>query len=43
MTTEEVAKKHLGVNLTKDDFWTAAVSRSVRYVDEFCALVDRNS
>jgi oligoendopeptidase F len=42
MTTEEVAKKHLGVNLTKDDFWTAAVSNSVRYVDEFCALVNSN-
>ncbi len=40
MTTEEVAKKHLGVNLTRDDFWTAAVNNSVRYVDEFCALVD---
>jgi oligoendopeptidase F len=40
MTTEEVAKKHLGVNLTKDDFWRAAVSNSVRHVDEFCALVN---
>jgi oligoendopeptidase F len=42
MTTEEVAKKHLGVNLTKDEFWKAAVGRSVRYVNEFCALVDGN-
>ncbi len=42
MTTEEVAKKHLKVNLTKDEFWTTAVSRSMRYVNEFCKLVDDN-
>lgn len=40
MTTEEVAKKHLKVNLTKDDFWMAAVGNAVRHVDEFCALVN---
>ncbi len=38
MTTEEVAKKHLGVDLTKDDFWKDAVGRVVMDVDRFVAL-----
>jgi pepF/M3 family oligoendopeptidase len=41
MTTEQVAAKHLGVDLTQDDFWTKAVQRSVTYVDDFCLLVDK--
>jgi oligoendopeptidase F len=43
MTTEEVAHKHLGVDLTKDDFWKTAVERSVVYVDEFVKLADQLS
>lgn len=38
MTTEEVAKKHLGVDLTKDDFWNDAVGRVVMDVDRFVGL-----
>lgn len=40
MTTEEVARKHLGVDLTKPDFWEQAVKRSVAYVDDFIKLVN---
>ena len=38
MTTEECAQKHLGVDLTKPDFWNDAVSRSLADVDEFVKL-----
>ena len=38
MTTEELAQKHLGVDLTKEDFWKAAVDRSLADIDEFVKL-----
>jgi oligoendopeptidase F len=38
MTTEDVAKKHLGVDLTKDDFWKDAVGRVVMDVDRFVRM-----
>ncbi|MBI5868585.1 MAG: M3 family oligoendopeptidase [candidate division Zixibacteria bacterium] len=38
MTTDEVAQKHLGVDLSKNDFWDAAVARTMADVDEFVAL-----
>ena len=38
MNTEDVALKHLGVDLTKEDFWTEAVVRAVADVDEFVKL-----
>jgi oligoendopeptidase F len=38
MTLEDVAAKHLGLDLTKPDFWTEAVQRSVVHVDEFVKL-----
>lgn len=38
MTSEEVAMKHLGVDLTKDDFWKDAVARAVVDVGEFAKL-----
>jgi pepF/M3 family oligoendopeptidase len=41
MTTEQVAQKHLGVDLTKDQFWTDAVSRSLADVDEFVRLAEQ--
>jgi pepF/M3 family oligoendopeptidase len=40
MTTEEVAAKHLGVDLTKEEFWIDAVNRSLADVDEFVKLAD---
>ncbi len=43
MTTEEVAKKHLAVDLTKPDFWNAAVKRSVGHLDEFVELAEKLS
>lgn len=38
MTTEEVAKKHLGVDLTQEDFWDMAVNAVLADVDEFVTL-----
>ena len=38
MTTDDVALKHLGADLTKSEFWDAAVARTVADVDEFVAL-----
>jgi len=38
MTAEQVAQKHLGVDLTKEDFWNDAVARSLVHVDEFVKL-----
>ncbi len=38
MTCEQVAQKHLGVDLTKDDFWVDAVNRTLANVDQFAKL-----
>jgi len=38
MTTEGVAKKHLGIDLRKPGFWKAAVDRSLADVDLFIKL-----
>ena len=38
MTTEAVAKQHLGVDLTKPRFWKDAVDRAVLDVDTFIRL-----
>jgi len=35
MTTEMVAKKHIGVDLAKEPFWQSAVDRSLSRLDEF--------
>jgi len=40
MTTDQVAAKHLGVDLTKEDFWQAAVSRALADVPEFVKLAE---
>ena len=40
MTTEDVARKHLGVDLTKEDFWNDAVARSLSDIDEFVKLAE---
>jgi oligoendopeptidase F len=41
MTCEEVAKKHLGVDLATKGFWTDAVKRALGDVDLFIELSDR--
>ena len=41
MTTEDVARKHLGVDLADEGFWNDAVSRSLSSVDQFVALVEK--
>ncbi|MFH2055229.1 MAG: M3 family oligoendopeptidase [bacterium] len=41
MTLEGVAAKHLGLDLTKPDFWSEAVERSVVHVDEFVKLASQ--
>jgi oligoendopeptidase F len=38
MNTEDIAKKHLDVDLTKKDFWRDAVARSLADVDAFVKL-----
>ena len=38
MTTEQVAKKHIGVDLTKPAFWKDAVDRALMDVDGFIRL-----
>ncbi|MFC6182249.1 M3 family oligoendopeptidase [Lactiplantibacillus daowaiensis] len=38
MSTEDLAKKHLGVDLTQPDFWQAGVALIKRDIDEFMAL-----
>lgn len=38
MTTEDLAKKHLGVDLTKPDFWQAGIDMIIQDVNEFIAL-----
>jgi len=38
MMTEDVAKKHLGVDLTKEDYWTDAVARVMSDIDPFVKL-----
>jgi pepF/M3 family oligoendopeptidase len=40
MTSEDVAKKHLGVDLTKEDFWSESVALALDDVDPFVKLVD---
>lgn len=40
MSTEELAKKHLGVDLTKPDFWQAAMQIAINDVHEFMHLSD---
>ncbi len=42
MTAEEVAAKHLGVDLTKPDFWRASLAESKRSVDQFEEAVNQS-
>ena len=38
MTCEDLAKKHLGVDLSSGEFWTEAVNRALEDVDKFMEL-----
>lgn len=38
MSCEQVARKHMGVDITGQDFWNDAVARSLADVDEFVEL-----
>jgi oligoendopeptidase F len=40
MTVEDLAQKHLGVDLTKPDFWQSAVDMAIEDVKQFMALTD---
>jgi oligoendopeptidase F len=42
MTSEEVAQKHLGVDLTRREFWDAAVDRILADVDPFVNLASES-
>lgn len=41
MDTEDLAQKHLGVDLTQSEFWETAVDRVLADVDEFVALAEK--
>lgn len=41
MTVEELASRHLGVDLRRPDFWRAAVQRAVSDIDQFEKLAAR--
>jgi oligoendopeptidase F len=41
MTTEDLARTHLGVDLTQPEFWETAVDRVLADVDAFVALVNQ--
>jgi len=41
MTTEDVARKHLGIDLTKEDFWRDAVARALADVDALVGLCNK--
>lgn len=43
MTTDDVARKHLGVDLSTDSFWQAAVDRALADVDQFALLASTAS
>lgn len=38
MTVEELAKKHLGADLTKEEFWQAGVDLCIKDVEEFLSM-----
>lgn len=40
MKVETLAEKHLGVDLTKEDFWVAGIQLMVKDVDEFIRLTN---
>jgi oligoendopeptidase F len=40
MTVEQLAQKHLSVDLTKPDFWQSAVDMAIEDVKQFMALTD---
>ena len=40
MTTEEVAKKHIGMDLTEEAFWQGAVDTALADVEEFVKLAN---
>ena len=41
MTTEDLARTHLGVDLTRPDFWEAALDRVLADVDTFVSLANK--
>lgn len=40
MTSEELAQKHLNVDLTKPDFWQAGIDQVLKDVDQFMELTE---
>lgn len=41
MTTEELAQKHLQVDLSQPDFWQAGIDMVLKDIDEFMALTEK--
>lgn len=40
MSSEDLAQKHLGVDLTKPDFWQAGIDQVLKDIDEFMLLTE---
>ena len=40
MKVEDLAEKHLGVDLTKEDFWTAGIELMAKDAEEFIRLTN---
>ncbi|MGM0218805.1 M3 family oligoendopeptidase [Enterococcus sp. AZ126] len=40
MTSEDLAKKHLNIDLTKPDFWQAGIDQVIKDVNEFMELTE---
>ena len=40
MKVEDLAKKHLNVDVTKEDFWTAGIALVAKDVEEFVELTN---
>ena len=41
MSTEDLARKHLDVDLTEEKFWVDAVNLALADVDEFVKLAEK--
>jgi pepF/M3 family oligoendopeptidase len=41
MTCEQVAKKHMGIDITKPDFWREAVKLTLTDIDPFVKLIEK--
>ena len=41
MTTEDLAEKHLGIDLTKPDFWQDGINIIKQDIEEFLTITEK--